>query len=1064
MVRLSRARRLVVTLLTLAGLSSVCAFVVAQDRLRLSRSTAGESRPILIDADEVATWMEGGQRVLLLKGNVLVQQGALQARFEQGVVWMDTAGFQRTRIMRLDVFAEGNVDIENGSENQRGATALFDLSTRGELKLNAHKNKVVQEPRPNDPLLRHALAERTRPAGAPPAAISASAAPPPATAGPPAAPVAPPTPDRDVQPVQFSPPPSPPPPARIGPPEPETAPQPRPGPGLPFAARPPTRPTAPNAPLRTFSLAPRSSQPFQARIEETPSGEQALVVTGGIILQVRDAAGLGMIDVEADRLVLWTRGGSPSFFENLRTPEGQVSRELEFYIAGHVEIRQQSPNTSEARTVRADELYYDVSRNVAIALNADLEYKVPKLLYPVHMRADELLQTSMTTFEAAQAVVFSSRLPSDPGLTVQLSHATLEEKKVPKKSIFGKQVYDRKTGQPQSEPQSIVQGSNVFFKVEDVPVFYLPFVQADARDPLGPIEDFNIGFNRIFGFRIGTSLNVWDLAGIDPPPGTRWRLDLDYMSQRGPALGTNLDYAGTDPFGIPGSYVGQFRAWGLRDQGQDILGGGRGANDDHPLWRGRVFSRNLVTGLPYGFSVQTQVSSLSDKNFLEQFFKPEFDLGYNQESFLYVKQQQDNWAWTGLTEGRLFGWMTQTQWLPRADGFLIGQSFFQMFTYNAWANAGYAQLRPADLPPPPVHATDVNINTGRFDLMQELSLPFYAGPVRVVPYATLDLTNYTQDLTGDDANRIYGGGGARASLPFSRTYPGVESLLWNLNGINHKVEFSANYFITRTNVSFGQLPQLDRLNDDATDQALRDITPVQPVFNPPNGRFLQTSPLFDPQTYAIRRVVESRVDTRDDLQVLQGLIRQRWQTKRGYPGQQHIVDWMRLDLSGSYFPEADRDNFGESFAFLQYDWLWNIGDRTALASTGWIDPIDHATRVFTLGAYLNRPDRTDFYLGYRQIDPLRSKAVTGAVSYVFSPKYAVTGSSTYDFGTGQSLSNSVVLTRIGKDLQIGVGVTYNVLQNNFGLLVQVLPNLAAGRGGPSFGLPTIGGDPLAGYR
>ena len=57
-------------------------------------------------------------------------------------------------------------------------------------------------------------------------------------------------------------------------------------------------------------------------------------------------------------------------------------------------------------------------------------------------------------------------------------------------------------------------------------------------------------------------------------------------------------------------------------------------------------------------------------------------------------------------------------------------------------------------------------------------------------------------------------------------------------------------------------------------------------------------------------------------------VRQRWQTKRGYPGFQHIVDWMTLDVSATYFPNSVRDNFSQPFAFLEYDYVWNVGDRT----------------------------------------------------------------------------------------------------------------------------------------
>jgi hypothetical protein len=145
------------------------------------------------------------------------------------------------------------------------------------------------------------------------------------------------------------------------------------------------------------------------------------------------------------------------------------------------------------------------------------------------------------------------------------------------------------------------------------------------------------------------------------------------------------------------------------------------------------------------------------------------------------------------------------------------------------------------------------------------------------------------------------------------------------------------------------------------------------------------------------------------------------------------------------YPAANRDNFGKAYSFAQYDYVWNVGDRTALTSSGFYEPFEHGPREFTFGAYFNRPDRTSYFLGYRQLDPLQSKAVTASASYVFSPKYAGTVSSVYDFGTGQSLSNSLIFTRLGADLNVSLGFTYNALQNNFGFLFQIIPNLVAGR-------------------
>ena len=49
-------------------------------------------------------------------------------------------------------------------------------------------------------------------------------------------------------------------------------------------------------------------------------------------------------------------------------------------------------------------------------------------------------------------------------------------------------------------------------------------------------------------------------------------------------------------------------------------------------------------------------------------------------------------------------WMTRTEWLPKVDGAVVGQSFWDLFVYNARASAGYAQLQPSTVNPLPVPA------------------------------------------------------------------------------------------------------------------------------------------------------------------------------------------------------------------------------------------------------------------------------------------------------------------------------------------------------------------------
>jgi len=186
------------------------------------------------------------------------------------------------------------------------------------------------------------------------------------------------------------------------------------------------------------------------------------------------------------------------------------------------------------------------------------------------------------------------------------------------------------------------------------------------------------------------------------------------------------------------------------------------------------------------------------------------------------------------------------------------------------------------------------------------------------------------------------------------------------------------------------------------------------------------------------------VETRDQSEVVQFDILQRWQTKRGMPGNEHVVDWMTLDLDASVFPRKDRDNFGNYLAFLEYDWAWHVGDRTSLVSSGWLDPISGGPHVFTIGGNINRPDNTNFYLGYRQLDPLQSKAIIGSMTFSFSPKYAVTANIVDDFGV-HATTYSVMFTRIGTDVQVSMGVSHSTLLNTFGFQFEVLPVLVADR-------------------
>ena len=130
---------------------------------------------------------------------------------------------------------------------------------------------------------------------------------------------------------------------------------------------------------------------------------------------------------------------------------------------------------------------------------------------------------------------------------------------------------------------------------------------------------------------------------------------------------------------------------------------------------------------------------------------------------------------------------------------------------------------------------------------------------------------------------------------------------------------------------------------------------------------------FDERFYALRYGLQRWVSSpsteiADDLLQARVGVEQRWQTKRGPPGRERIVDWMVLDVEGIYFPDANRDNFGQEFGLIDYDYRWHIGDRFSILSDGFADFFGDGLRTVSVGALMSRPQVGSLYVGYRTVD------------------------------------------------------------------------------------------------
>ncbi len=330
-----------------------------------------------------------------------------------------------------------------------------------------------------------------------------------------------------------------------------------------------------------------------------------------------------------------------------------------------------------------------------------------------------------------------------------------------------------------------------FYFIGDVPVFYWPRILTDTDDLDPPLRQIQFRANNYFGQQFLTDWSMFKLLGVRKPAFIdTWNLDLDYLSYRGFAAGTEIGWFGrdlidniTDPYNRDRNrperdypYFGYLDIWGLKDHGWDTLGGGPAiVTNAPPRLQGRLFDRSnvppfqdfrgrfqtrhmqsLIEGGGFfdeDFRLQLEGSYVSDRHFLEQYYKRLFDTGLDQTNLAYLIWQSENRALTGLTEANLLPWQTETQWFPKIDYFRLGDApIFQRFTYFQDWGVDYANTHTAVevanpdvfafLPYDPVSLTSQPLKTGRLWTSHEIDLPINLDFLRIVPYAQGQLVGW----------------------------------------------------------------------------------------------------------------------------------------------------------------------------------------------------------------------------------------------------------------------------------------------------------------------------------
>ncbi|MEK6799974.1 MAG: LPS assembly protein LptD [Planctomycetota bacterium] len=750
--------------------------------------------------------------------------------------------------------------------------------------------------------------------------------------------------------------------------------------------------------------------PGTVSMEQT-EGRRRLVITGGIYVSRGVAGEEEFLEISADNAVVFfvpegatpQPGGAPAGGlggrpESLAQPaerreaeRASPDRQLMATAFGNLEVEgtylEGDVRMSQGvHSLRASRLYYDFVQERALLLDAVAKTLLVQRNVPIYLRADAIRQLSRTEYTAENAVLTTSEFHT-PHYHIGASEVRLINRTPPEP---GRAVAGIRAGSFEIRQAT--------FNISGRPVLYWPYMKGSVDTSETAIRSVRTGFSDDFGLELETKWHLFNLLGLQKPDGVDATLRTDYFSERGPAIGVESDYKRE-------RYFGEFKSYLLADDGHDSLGRNREETSPHDV-RGRFLLRHRQY-LEDDWQVSLELSYLSDRDFLEEFAESEFDNGKEQETLLYLKKQRDNWAFAALLQYRLMDFLTQTERLPDLAYFRLGEPLGRGITWYTENRLGLVRYRSADptfwqllRDGEPIDSGAV----GRADSRHEFGLPADVGPWRVVPFAAGRGTAWDDSPESGGLMRAYGMVGARGSVYLSKTFPDVQSTLFDLHGIRHVVKQD---WVAWT-------------SGDGTDP--HELYP------------------FDPTVEEIHATDGAVVG-----------LRQRFQTKRGPENAQRTVDVFTHDLEIGAFNNADGDALTNGYAsfsrpensvprnFVNTSTIYRVNDRTSLLSELNYDMNDGEVDILNASMAVERSPRLSYLIGYRFIEEEDSNLLGLDVNYRLTEKHTLALRELFDLERGETLDFTVALIRRFPRWYSALSFELDQAEDDFGVSLSVWP-------------------------
>ncbi len=759
------------------------------------------------------------------------------------------------------------------------------------------------------------------------------------------------------------------------------------------------RPEEPRPPRRVEYVVRGGIEPAQ-----TAEGEPVQVASGGVYFSLRGGADAAMLEIQADRAVIFLAGGessavgkrkpqpvlpseessstaepdedqsgdnalqaAPSEENSLRRVDQKPVKKPEPKSGAkpakngggddeEIQVLERSVKSAYLegdvvldygeRVVRADRLYYDFERYRALILDGVLRIDIPDRQIPFYVRADEIRQLSSREFSAKNAKVTTSEFYS------------------PHYHVGADKIYirDRSERDAQGRTSRQIAGTyemvNTTLNAEGVPIAYWPYSRGDVEASETLLRRFSTGYSGRYGYEVETTWNFFSLIGAERPPGYDADLQLDVLTDRGPAIGFNTNYQRDDYYGLTRGYY-------IHDRGEDDFGPFRDNTPDTEnrgrfLWRHRHY-------LPNDWEATLEFAYVSDKGFLEEYRKSEWFEGKEQETVLYLKRAQNTEAITFLANWRLLDFVRQTEHLPELAYRRIGDTLGPFVSYHE-SRIGAVRFLPEDdrneieaLKFRNIRPTDV---TARADVRQEEELPIKLPGGNLVPFATVRGTYWDGQPRDEGALwRGFGIYGVRGASYLSRVFDDVRSELFDINRIRHIIQPNFAVWAAHSNV---------------------DSTRITP---------------FD-----------EGIETIDAFYGAVVGVKQTWQTKRGGEDKQRTVDLLTLNTEAGFFGGDDiqknekavgygnplRPEDSRTRNYVGLDATWRLSDTTSFLYDLNYDLNDKRFDRHDISLAIERSPRLAYVVGWRSADDIDLSLVGGGFNYRLNEKHIISARTWYD--------------------------------------------------------------------